>query len=244
MNLILSFIHFHRQAKAVGPFESVRLDGETVRALPGGALVAHHREHQWEVDGKRYYRLDATTLVHIHFERRQHPAPAYSRRSRDFGPFERFSAVDGIAYTDDRVFAFVDGRVGDWFCYDDGQHWPVMVVSDAAAGSGKRSIVAALAALAPLLPGVIAVWDGTKLLYLGRADSIRDRLRTLEEENRFDPARVTAVSWETRPDCALHAARVRTWHLVEEAKAAVVRALAACAAARSIRAGLQPAAAA
>ena len=122
MNLILTFVHPSKPAKSVGPFHAIRLDGDSVREVMNRTLVARHSDHQWEVEGERYFRLDATSRVQIHFER-----PPQGAFSRHFGPYERFSAVDGIAYTDDRVFAFVDPKVGDWFCYNDGQHWPVRI---------------------------------------------------------------------------------------------------------------------
>ena len=40
------------------------------------------------------------------------------------------SCVDGVAYVDERVFAVLDRDVRDWFSYDSGQRWPVMVVID------------------------------------------------------------------------------------------------------------------
>lgn len=191
MKLVLCFVHPSRPAKTVGPFNTVRLDGESVRDPEKRALIARHREHQWEVDGERYSRLDATVPVRIHFER-----PPEGTASRVLGPYRRFSAIDGIAYADERVFAFVDPKVGDWFCYNDGQHWPVMVLSDAAEGGGRGRLVS-LAALAPLVGGVIGLWKRGRLFYVGRAASIRDRLLALAE--RDDP---DAVGWETHPDPA------------------------------------------
>ncbi len=203
MNLILSFVHPSKPAKSVGPFHGIRLDGDSVREVQNHTLVARHREHQWEVEGERYFRLDGTTQVHIHFERP--PEGAYSRQ---FGPYERFSAIDGIAYTDDRVFAFVDPKVGDWFCYNDGQHWPIMVVSDATEGTpGGR--LRSLAALAPLVGGVIALWNRGRLLYLGRAASIRERMHALagaQDGVRLEDA--TAISWETHADPARREAQL------------------------------------
>lgn len=162
MNLILSFVHFRKEPRTLGPFAAVRLDAETLREARTGALIATHREHQWEVDGERYYRVDATRPVRIHFERAPPQAPVPSR-SRELGPFERFSSVDGIAYTDERVFAFVDAQAGEWFCYDDGRHWSAMVVTDAAAGHlGK--LLASLAGVAPLLPGILSsLWQRMRL---------------------------------------------------------------------------------
>jgi hypothetical protein len=170
MKLVLSFVHPGKPARTVGPFHAVRLDGESVREVQNRTLVARHEQHQWEIDGERYYRLDATTRVRIQFER-----PPQGESSRSFGPYERFSAVDGIAYTDERVFAFVDPKVGDWFCYHDGQHWPVMVLND-ASGEDGGSRLRALALLAPLVGGVIGLWKRGRPFYVGRAASIRERL--------------------------------------------------------------------
>lgn len=192
MNLILSFVHPSRPPRTVGPFAAVRLDGESVREPTSPTPIARHREHQWEVEGERYFRLDATARVRIHFER-----PRHGTLSRPFGPFERFSAIDGITYTDDRVFAFVDPRMGDWFCYADGQHWPVMVVSDASGAARNR--LGSLAVLAPLLAGVIALWKRGRLLYVGRAASLRERLQAIAADPGFG---ADAVTWEAHPDPA------------------------------------------
>lgn len=190
MGLVLSFVHPSRPAKSVGPFDTVRFDGDCVRDPQKRALIARHREHQWEVEGERYSRLNAATPVRIHFER-----PPEGTASRSFGPYRRFSAVDGVAYTDEHVFAFVDPKVGDWFCYNDGQHWPVMVLSDAA--DGGRGRLRSLVALAPLLGGVIGLWKRGRLFYFGRAVSIRERLLALAERETLD-----AVGWEAHADPA------------------------------------------
>lgn len=256
MNLILSFIHTTKPARTVGPFDSVRLDAETVRETSKETLVAHHRDHQWEVDGQRYFRLDATSSVRIHFERNPVRFKAIAK-SRSFGPFGKFSAIDGIAYTDDRVFAFVDQRVGDWFCYDDGRHWAIMVVKDAS--TAVRDVLASLAAFAPVLSGVVGFWQDTKLLYLGRAASIRARLEQfLRGDDALDPAMVTTVTLEPHSSPAvrkaqlhaeyekasptlpatygfLHGSRVRTAKLIEKATDTVLRARLLAAQAREIR---------
>ena len=76
------------------------------------------------MDGLSYFRLDCTSKVRVHFERA-------SERSKQYGPYERFSAVNGLSYGDDRVIAFLDYKTEEWFYYDTGYHWPVMVVTDA-----------------------------------------------------------------------------------------------------------------
>lgn len=138
MNLILSFMHVNKPTKTVGPFQAVRIDADAVRGGADHEVLAVHREHQWEVQGVRYHRLDASSRVRIHFEgARREPMAA----SRMFGPFARFSAVDGVAYTDDRVFAYVDAGGSEWFCYEDGRHWRVMVVTDATAAGSAKALV-------------------------------------------------------------------------------------------------------
>jgi hypothetical protein len=97
----------------------MRIDAE-------GAMRAPYRKHQWEVDGLSYFRLNCTAQVTMHFEHR-------AQRSTQYGPYKRFSAVDGLAYGDDKVLAFMDLKVDKWLYYDSGYHWPVMVVSDMKA---------------------------------------------------------------------------------------------------------------
>jgi hypothetical protein len=38
------------------------------------------------------------------------------------GPFERFSAVNGLGYEDDRVIALLDFKKNEWLYYDTGYH--------------------------------------------------------------------------------------------------------------------------
>lgn len=180
MNLILSFVHFNKPTKAVGPFHAVRLDATGLRDAANDELIAVHHEHQWEVQGVRYYRLDSTSRVRIRFEK----SPQGSPQSRHFGPYARFSAVDGIAYVDDRVFAYVDAPSSDWFCYEDGHHWRAMVVTDAATRQGAKLLLL-VAALVPLLHGVIVVSCGAweplyrRLGEMRRVEGIYARMQCL-----------------------------------------------------------------
>jgi hypothetical protein len=197
LNLILSFVHATRPPKSVGPFSVIRLDTEALFDSSEN-VIARNRDHQWEIGRERYFRLDATAKVRIHFERGMNESRQMSK-SRDFGPFRLFSAVDGIAYTDGRVFAFADAKVGNWFCYDDGRRWALMVVTDVSGGTGKNPLRSA-ALLAPLVAGVIALWEGAKLTYLGRAESVRGQLEAFAGGRDFDSSGVTAVTWEAHPN--------------------------------------------
>jgi hypothetical protein len=122
MNVIFSYVHPIKSQKSLGPFTSISLSADGMRADAGGALLAPYRNHQWEVEGLDYFRLDCTDRVTVHFQRAR-------ERSSQHGPFERFSAVNGLAYADDRVIAFLDNKVDEWLYYDTGYHWPVIIVN-------------------------------------------------------------------------------------------------------------------
>jgi len=107
----------------LGPFRRISLSFNGMRGDADDSLLAPYRNHQWHVEELDYFRLDCTSQVSVHFERLR-------ERSGRYGPFERFSAVNGLAYGDDRVIAFLDLKVDEWLYYDSGYHWPLMVVSD------------------------------------------------------------------------------------------------------------------
>ena len=123
MNLIFSYVHPSKSPRSLGPFNSVRLSFDGVRDNDDPKLLAAYHKHQWGVDGLDYFRLDCTSRVLVHFEREK-------ERSRPYGPFERFSAVNGLAYCDDRVITFLDVKKNEWLYYDSGHHWPHLVVSE------------------------------------------------------------------------------------------------------------------
>src|SRR5918992_3198989 len=120
LNLIFSYVHPSKPQVTLGPFEAIWLTSAGMRTAPEGAIRAPYRNHQWEVDGLDYFRLDCTARVTVRFERG-------SERSSRYGAYERFSAVNGLAYSDDRGVAFLDNKVDEWLYYDTGYHWPVMV---------------------------------------------------------------------------------------------------------------------
>jgi hypothetical protein len=123
MNLISSYVHPTKSQITLGPFQSIRLSFDGLRGGDDKALLAAYHKHQWAVNGLDYFRLDCTDRVVFHFERAQ-------ERSTFYGPYERFSAVNGLAYCDDQVVTFLDPKKAEWLYYDTGYHWPVMVISD------------------------------------------------------------------------------------------------------------------
>jgi hypothetical protein len=80
-------------------------------------------KHQWQVDGERYTRLDCDCHANFHFERID------GQRSKTYGPYESVSFIDGVAYADHQIFAFADRSIVDWYCHEDDQHWPLMILS-------------------------------------------------------------------------------------------------------------------
>ena len=76
MSLILSFVDPVRPARIVGPFDSVRVDGDGIREAPGGDVVAQHEKRQWKVKGERYSRLDVMSRTRVHFEHSPGGGPA------------------------------------------------------------------------------------------------------------------------------------------------------------------------
>jgi len=124
VTLDFSYVHALKSRRSLGPLSAIWLNADGMRTEANGAVRAPYRNHQWDVDGLRYFRLDCTARVSIHFERSE-------QRSNRYGPYERFSAVNGLAYGDDGVIAFLDYKLNEWLYYDTGYHWPVMVVTEA-----------------------------------------------------------------------------------------------------------------
>jgi hypothetical protein len=114
-----------------GPFDAFRLEREAIRAAPSEETVAQHRDHNWHVDGRNYFRLDCEGPVEARLE---HPSGEASMR---YGPFAHFSSADGVAYADHRVFANFDEARNAWYCYSDGRYWPIIELS--LPGSQVRS---------------------------------------------------------------------------------------------------------
>lgn len=124
-SLVAVFSRPHGAPAKKGPYARLRLEGEVARVDPDGALVAEHQNHSWVVDGANFSRLDLEGPVVVRFQ------GSDGRASKTYGPFSAFSAVNGVAFKDGSVFAFVDREMKDWYCHDDGHHWPLMVIEPA-----------------------------------------------------------------------------------------------------------------
>jgi hypothetical protein len=122
MHLVFSYVHPTKPSRTLGPFPSIWLDVEGMRSEAGSVLLAPYKEHQWCIDEEKYFRLDCTARVRVHFVRSDTQALRHDT-------FERFSAVNGLAYGDDKVIAFLDYKQNEWLYFDTGYHWPTMIVT-------------------------------------------------------------------------------------------------------------------
>jgi len=111
---------------ALGPYPEVRIDGETMRAVRGGPVLAQHLPHSWRVQGRDLFRVDCETPVRLHFETDKESSPAY-------GPFMHFSCADGIAYGDGDIIGNIDLETKRWYNHKDGRYWRELVVKSAAS---------------------------------------------------------------------------------------------------------------
>jgi hypothetical protein len=125
-SLGLTFSRGFGPPKCKGPYSRVRLEGEVMRAEAGGPIIARHIDHAWQVDGEPFTRLECDGRARMHFERID------GSRSQEYGPYGKVSFVDGVAYADHEIFAFADRSIVDWYCHNDGQHWPLMVIAPAS----------------------------------------------------------------------------------------------------------------
>ena len=124
--LVVELANPHGEPVQLGPFRSLRFEGESLLAGPAGEVIAEHVDHRWaRPDGSAYSRLRCSAPVQVHFH------SVKDEPSKKLGPFESFSSVDGVAYANHRVLAFCDRDLQDWYSYDIGSHWKVMSVEPA-----------------------------------------------------------------------------------------------------------------
>jgi len=126
-SLELTFLRHTGPARRLGPYRFLRFEGEVIRAEPGGPVIARHEHHEWDVNGERYPRLQCDCRACIRLERLD------GSQSTTFGPYGCVTFIDGVAYADHQIFAFVDRSIGDWYCHEDERHWSIMVIAPAPA---------------------------------------------------------------------------------------------------------------
>lgn len=121
----LTFLRDTAPPKRKGPYRVVRFEGEVIRAEPGGPAIANHDHHEWFADDAPYSRLQIDHRVTVCFAR------VDGARSMRYGPYGCLSFVNGVAYVEHQVFAFVDRSIRDWYSHENEMHWPIMIVEPA-----------------------------------------------------------------------------------------------------------------
>jgi hypothetical protein len=99
--------------------------------LEGGSVVADaravavHENHLWATEAARFSRFDIEQAVAATFG-------GDDGGAHRCGPYAHFSCVDGVAYAEQRVFAFYDEQRKDWYSHDNGRHWRRIVITPAS----------------------------------------------------------------------------------------------------------------
>lgn len=123
--LSVTFADSAGHTEARGPYPELYLVGETMRPAFTAAPIATHESHHWIVNSGRFFRAECPGPVTLRLKRLD------GSLSKDYGPFDVVSFIDGVCYANRAVFAFMDRSLGDWYCHDDGRHWAVMILSPA-----------------------------------------------------------------------------------------------------------------
>ena len=116
--MVLVFTKAAGGRQSLGPFSAVRFEGERLCDATTGETLAEHLSHGWRVAGVEYLRLDIDARVRVTWEGHA-GSPATSGH---------FSCVNGVAYIDRRILAFVDRECADWYLLREGHHCPALVV--------------------------------------------------------------------------------------------------------------------
>ena len=105
----------------LGAHAAVVLRYDELRHADGETLLARHRHNRWIADaGDEYARLQILGPLVV---------TTAGGKTVSLGPYQRLSMFDGVAYVDDRVFAFTDIQQEDWYVHDADEHWPAMRIS-------------------------------------------------------------------------------------------------------------------
>jgi hypothetical protein len=118
----VKFVNAGDPRAAQQPVDGLRFDGSVLRHIDGNPL-AHHRDNRWHLfDGGQYWRLECAFACIVWFD------GGNGRRSRDFGPYRTFSAVDGILCGEQATIASSDDERNEWYAFPLQGHWPSVVV--------------------------------------------------------------------------------------------------------------------
>jgi hypothetical protein len=118
MAILLTFTKSSGEQASTGPFASVRFEGERIVDVESGQAVAAHFGHGWSLGGESYLRLDVSGPVSV----------SWKGHADDPSTTGHFSCVNGVAYIDRRILAFVDRERNDWYVLREGHHQPALTL--------------------------------------------------------------------------------------------------------------------
>jgi hypothetical protein len=131
---IVTFVNAGDARSAHHEVKGLRFDGSTLRHIDGTHL-ADHKQNRWHLfDGGLYWRLECAFACIVWFE------GGDGRRSPDFGPYRKFSAVDGILYGDETTIASSDEQRNQWYAFPLQGHWPSVVVLPKPVGDRAHAV--------------------------------------------------------------------------------------------------------
>ena len=134
--LVIEFAKPGGTAVRLGPVSHLRFEGEELIAGGSGEVLARRVDHRWVLaEGGSFSRLQCNSPVVVRFHSASEPG------SKSFGPYESFSAVDGVAFANHHVVAFCDREPQDWYSYDTGSHWEALVVEPAQPQADSRPAI-------------------------------------------------------------------------------------------------------
>ena len=120
--LTVTFGRARGEAQQLEAVDEIRIEDGSIRI--GAAEVAVHESHLWVTDQGRFSRFDIEQAVEVRFA-------SDTQQSRTFGPYAHLSGVDGVLYVEQHVFAFYDEQQKDWYAFEDGRHWPRIIITPA-----------------------------------------------------------------------------------------------------------------
>ena len=100
--------------KELGTYHELVFQQDELQTAEGTVLATHmHNRWREQGEGETFLRLDIIGPLTVR---------GGDAQARTLGPYLHFSTVDGVAYVEQRVFAFWDLQHRDWYLVDLGRH--------------------------------------------------------------------------------------------------------------------------
>lgn len=106
----------------LGPLRQLHLRDRLLREFHDGPVLAEDSNYRWLIDGRKYSRFDCDEECNVTLARDRDQA------SKTYGPFPSFSSLDGLKFVDHQMFCHYDEATKDWYGYQSGEHWDVLLV--------------------------------------------------------------------------------------------------------------------